>query len=66
MKFEMTPGEILAAARAPEPGDEGYDPFDAFDEAQGADHSIDPMRSTPNSWASVRSTGAACRKCWGQ
>ena len=42
MKFEMTPGEILAAARAPEPGDEGYDPFDAFDEAQGADHSIDP------------------------
>ena len=32
----MTPGEILAAARAPEPGDEGYDPFDAFDEAQGA------------------------------
>ena len=42
MKFEMTPGQILAAARAPEPGDEGYDPFDAFDEAQGADHSIDP------------------------
>lgn len=42
MKFEMTPGEILAAARAPEPGDEGYDPFDAFDQAQGAEHAINP------------------------
>ena len=42
MKFEMTPGEILAAARAPEPGDEGYDPFDAFDEARGANYAIDP------------------------
>ena len=42
MKFAMTPGEILAAARAPEPGDEGYDPFDAFDQAQGAEHSINP------------------------
>ena len=42
MKFEMTPGEILAAARAPEPGDEGYDPFVAFDQAQGADEVPDP------------------------
>ena len=42
MKFEMTPGEILAAARAPEPGDEGYDPFEAFDQAQGADEVPDP------------------------
>lgn len=42
MKFEMTPSEILAAARAPEPGDEGYDPFDAFDQAQGADQSVNP------------------------
>ena len=42
MKFEMTPGEILAAARAPEPGDEGYDPFHAFDQAQGADEVPDP------------------------
>ncbi len=44
MRFEMTPGEILAAARAPEPGDEGYDPFDAFDQAQGSDNSINPYR----------------------
>ena len=42
MKFEMTPGEILAAARAPEPGDEGYDPFDAFDQAQGSGEITDP------------------------
>ncbi|WP_420639580.1 cytochrome P450 [Candidatus Poriferisocius sp.] len=42
MKFAMTPSEILAAARAPEPGDEGYDPFEAFDHAQGADEVPDP------------------------
>ena len=60
MKFEMTPGEILAAARAPEPGDEGYDPFDAFDQAQGADHSIDPyaiyaelLAQCPVRWGSM-------------
>ena len=60
MKFEMTPGEILAAARAPEPGDEGYDPFDAFDQAQGTDHSIDPyaiyaelLAKCPVHWGSM-------------
>lgn len=42
MKFEMTPGEILAAARAPEPGDEGYDPFEAFDQAQGSEQMASP------------------------
>lgn len=42
MKFNMTPGEILAAARAPEPGDEGYDPFEAFDAAQGAQKVSNP------------------------
>ena len=42
MKFEMTPDEILTAARAPEPGDEGYDPFDAFDEAQAIDEVPNP------------------------
>lgn len=45
MKFEMTPAEILAAARVPEPGDEGYDPFDAFDQAQGAEQSTDPYEA---------------------
>ena len=60
MKFEMTPGEILAAARAPEPGDEGYDPFDAFDQAQGGDYSIDPyavyaelLAQCPVHWGSM-------------
>ncbi len=42
MKFEMTPDQILAAARAPEPGDEEYDPFDAFDQAQGVGGVSDP------------------------
>ncbi len=60
MKFELTPGEILAAARAPEPGDEGYDPFDAFDQAQGGDYSIDPyaiyaelLAQCPVHWGSM-------------
>ncbi|MDE0118152.1 MAG: cytochrome P450 [bacterium] len=42
MKFTMTPAETLAAARAPEPGDEGYDPFEAFDVGQGAEAVADP------------------------
>ena len=32
----------MAAARAPEPGDEGYDPFEAFDRSQGSEAMSDP------------------------
>jgi len=44
MQFTLTPAEILAAARAPEPGDPDptYDPFEAFDRAQGAASVADP------------------------
>ena len=57
MKFEMTPGEILAAARAPEPGDEGYDPFDAFDRAQGTEHPVNPY----DVYADLLTQGPVCR-----
>jgi cytochrome P450 len=44
MQFTMTPAQILALARAPEPGDPDpdYDPFEAFDRAQGATAVADP------------------------
>ncbi len=40
MKFQMTPAEMLKAARAPEPGDEGYDPFEANDQAHLAQEGV--------------------------
>ena len=40
MKFQMTPAEMLNAARAPEPGDEGYDPFEATNQAHLAQDGV--------------------------
>lgn len=44
MQFSMTPAQILALARAPEPGDPDpdYDPFEAFDRALGSADVADP------------------------